>query len=146
MLSGERSHCFSHGGFFLSVVTYFAGCLHHGHVSHLRSDLRHPHLNQTMDQLYNRTLEREKVIRKLGYSLRTIWECEFDEKVKSDYSYRMLTTNTPVGPRLDPRDALYGGRINATVLHYKCKDGEKILHDDVVSYSDDSKEKNNVFS
>lgn len=73
------------------------------------------------------------MLRRLGYNLRTIWECEFDEKVKADYSYKLLTSSTPVRPRLDPRDALYGGRVNATVLHYKCKDDEKILHDDVVS-------------
>ena len=34
---------------------------------------------------------------------------------------------------LNPRDAFYGGRTNATKLYYKAKPGKKIMYVDVCS-------------
>ena len=90
-------------------------------------------MNQTMEQLFSQTMEREKILKSLGYTMRTIWECDFDRLCKSEPRLRTTNANNTAKPRLEPRNALYGGRVNATVLHYACKDDEKICHDDVVS-------------
>lgn len=84
------------------------GCLHHGHSTHTNPRTFHPLLNQTMAQLYNRTIEREKHLAQSGLTVRTIWECEYDKILKEDSDFRQAIADIEIIPPLNPRHALYG--------------------------------------
>ena len=84
------------------------GCLHHGHDSHTNADTLHPWLNQSMSDLFNRTMIRERQLVQQGYVVKTIWECEWDRKLKNDTVLRRTLADGIGVPRLDPRESLYG--------------------------------------
>ena len=77
-----------------------------------------------MGTLYMKTQEKNKIkITDSGYHLIEMWEC----KLKNDkcfHKYFKNDWNKDVFSSLNPRDAFYGGRTNATKLLYKFKDGE----------------------
>ena len=76
-----------------------------------------------MGTLYNKTQAKNNKITSAGYNLIEMWEC----KLKMDKAFQKYYKNDwdreVVGP-LNPRDAFYGGRTNATKLMYKFKEGE----------------------
>lgn len=66
-----------------------------------------------------------------------MWGCIFKEMKKKDPELRSFVENHPavhLAPLL-PRDAFYGGRVNASKLYRKpdISKGEKILFYDVIS-------------
>jgi G:T-mismatch repair DNA endonuclease (very short patch repair protein) len=81
--------------------------------------------NKTMDELYQKTIQREKTIKRY-YNLTTIWECEFDDKC--------LQLNDPCLIKMKQRDAFYGGRTEPIKLYHNFKKlGNKGRYLDVVS-------------
>ncbi|GAV09635.1 hypothetical protein RvY_19139 [Ramazzottius varieornatus] len=116
-----------------STVYEFYGCLHHGHDTHTRPETVHPWLKQSMGDLFRRTMARERQIIQLGYRVKSIWECEFDRLMKSDAGLRRELDSAVIVTRLEPRASLYGGRVNGTVLHHRCRAGEEIHYRDVIS-------------
>ena len=92
-----------------------------------------PLLQQTGGELYRETMEREEVIRNKGYSIVSIWECEYDRLMKGDQDLQAADNRYEHRDRIDPRDSLYGGRTNAVRLENHCKGGEKMMYKDVVS-------------
>ena len=85
-------------------ILEFLGCYFHGHNIHfLSTDILSG--GRTASELYNTTLQRINVIRKLGYKVTTIWECDYD----------LITQEKPENFQFLPetltiRSALYGGR------------------------------------
>lgn len=63
----------------------------------------------------------------------TIWEHEWDKMVKDEPDLKVFVKTYERKTPLDPRDAFFGGRTNATKLHHKCKENEKIKYYDVTS-------------
>ena len=61
-----------------------------------------------MADLYRETMAREKQITKMGYQVKTIWECDFDRLLKSDGALRIELDAADIVTRLDPRDSLFG--------------------------------------
>ncbi|GAV07528.1 hypothetical protein RvY_17353 [Ramazzottius varieornatus] len=49
-----------------------------------------------MEQLHNRTLQREKILRNLGYRIQFVWEYEFDRKRAGNFGYRTLTSSAAI--------------------------------------------------
>lgn len=63
-----------------NTIYEFYGNVWHGNPNLFDlNDCVHPFLDITVGELYENTLQREKIIRELGYNLITIWESEWDE-------------------------------------------------------------------
>ena len=73
-----------------------------------------------MHQLYILTIGKKEELRKVGYQVVELWECDYDKRFKEDPDFRSLVDSelTNLDP-LRPRDALFGGRTNSTKLYQK---------------------------
>jgi len=85
-----------------------------------------------MDELHKATIHRENDIRKT-HNVVSIWECTFDSLLKHDVHARDYVSTLDIPARLRIRDSFFGGRVNATRLHYKAEEGEKIHYYDFTS-------------
>ena len=63
-------------------------------------------------------MARIEQITKAGYQVKIEWECELDESGIVNQKAELLTHPTVEQIPLHTRDALYGGRTEATRLHY----------------------------
>jgi hypothetical protein len=131
------------------TVYLYHGCLHHGcclcyhyprpvvrDYDSLKDPFpRHPHTGQTMMELFTLTKKYEKYITEtLSYNLVTIWECQFKDMIESDENLRQFILDTPLKKRLVPRDALFGGRVNASKLYCDVRGStNKIAYGDITS-------------
>ncbi|XP_055350095.1 uncharacterized protein LOC129596775 [Paramacrobiotus metropolitanus] len=114
-------------------VFEFHGCWYHGCPECTACDTIRPFRNLPMSKTYEQTLQRNDHIRSLGYELCVIWEHEFDDLVKQEPDFSAFMKEITVCQPINPRDAIYGGRTNATKLFHSVKDDEKIRYFDVCS-------------
>lgn len=84
---------------------------------------------------YDATIARSYRIKRLGYNLVEMWECEFDRLLKqsSRIEFYLNSIDGLNDEALNPRDAFFGGRTNACKLYHKTTDNEKIHYYDVCS-------------
>lgn len=92
-------------------------------------------MESSLDERLDRTTAKTDRLKKLGYNLKIIWECEFKEYLKQNPE---LDTHLNDNPMLmfngiNPRDAIYGGRTEVFKLYYKVKANEKIRYLDFCS-------------
>ena len=115
----------------------FHGCLFHGcRRCHKlsRDTVKHPYTQQSMDELYVLTKKKEAALRAMGYNYECKWECEFrDDMVKNRDGVKDFVNQLDLVSRLNPRDSFFGGRTNATKLHHKVQEDEKIRYVDFTS-------------
>lgn len=108
-----------------NTVYEFHGCYWHG-CPQCHSDLQnenHPHrVDCTYGTLYEQTLIREHHLREQGYKVVSIWEHDFDLEMKNNFELQEFVGNLNFQDPLNPREALYGGRTNATRLF--CTEGD----------------------
>jgi G:T-mismatch repair DNA endonuclease (very short patch repair protein) len=115
------------------TVYEFLGCFYHGHTCQPYRDI--PTLSEeTLAERYVRTMCRIEQIKRSGYKVTVMWECEFDEagivQQKPEFLTHPVVHNTPL-----TRDALYGGRTEAMCLYYyKARDDETIEYCDMSLY------------
>ena len=76
-------------------------------------------------------MERLTRITGAGYTAEVVWECQFDKDILPRHSE--LIHPIMQKPSLNTRDVLYGGRTEATVLHYAIREGEMIQYDHVMT-------------
>jgi G:T-mismatch repair DNA endonuclease (very short patch repair protein) len=69
---------------------------------------------------YEETMFRLNGITRAGYTVKVMWECEFEETLR--LLPELQTHLVGIGP-LRTRDALYGVHIEAMRLHYRVKKG-----------------------
>ncbi|GBN82247.1 hypothetical protein AVEN_159754-1 [Araneus ventricosus] len=69
--------------------------------------------------LLKKTKERASKIRSLGFNLKEIWEPEYHRMKERNACIRDFCSKLDIVERLNPRDAFYGGRTNATKLFYE---------------------------
>lgn len=67
-----------------NVVYEFYGDYWHGNPKNKNPDKLNKTLNRTFGDLYNSTLEREKIIKENGYKIISIWESEFKKYLKNN--------------------------------------------------------------
>jgi hypothetical protein len=67
--------------------------------------------------LYEETGRRAKALDDQGYTVISIWEHEFDRLVHQNPTLQQFIQDLDIQDPLNPRDALYGGRTNATRLY-----------------------------
>lgn len=66
-----------------NTIYEFHGDYFHGNPNKTKSRDINGHSKKTFGELYEKTLEREKIIRDLGYNLVVMWESEFKEIIKN---------------------------------------------------------------
>lgn len=120
------------------TVYEFHGCLWHGcprcHPHHRdRHSKFHP--DRTIQELYEVTQQKDRLLRQHGYNLQIIWECDWDREVKSNEDLKQFLASYEMVEPLNPRDAFFGGRANAVRLHHVANEdqGEQIKYVDVTS-------------
>ena len=116
----------------------FHACLWHGcprcHPNHRdRHSKFHP--DRTIQELYEATKQKHRLLRQHGYNLQIMWECDWDHEVKSNEDLKQFLASYETVEPLNPRDAFFGGRTNAVRLHHAVNEdqGEQIKYVDVTS-------------
>ena len=107
------------------TVYEFYGCYWHGCPAcypELGTET-HPHrVDCTYQTLYEQTQRREYELREQGYQVVSLWEHEFDQQLKEESELQNFIKELEFQDPLNPREALYGGRTNATRLY--CCEGD----------------------
>ena len=119
----------------INTVYEFLGSYWHGDPSAFNFCTFNRRLQCPMGILYERTQRRQQDIERAGYRYEAIWESEWDTMVNRNIELRdFLETEHITGP-LDPRDAFFGGRTNASRLYYKQPEDEssKVFYVDFCS-------------
>ena len=88
----------------------------------------------TLAERYERTMSRIEQIAAAGYTVKLLWEYEFDAAKIVVQNPELLTHPIVRHSPLHTRDALYGSRTVALRLHYKIAENEEtIQYCDVMS-------------
>ena len=113
----------------------FDGCFFHGHNLCYPGYETNPRIGLTMNELYQKTLQKRKHLKEKGMNLVHIWECEFKKQVKEKEEMAEFVKGLSFGEEepLNPRDSFFGGRVNATRLLVNAKGDEKIKYVDFTS-------------
>ena len=120
------------------TVYEFNGCLWHGCLRCFpKNRNRFPlcHHDRTLQEVYEATLMKQEALRQRGCVVKIMWECDWDQEVKTNPELqRFLDTLEMVEP-LQPRNAFFGGRTKAVKLHHVAERrvNEKIKYIDVTS-------------
>ena len=119
------------------TVYEFHGCLWHGCRTCFprRRDIKsHVNADRTLNEVYTATLVKSNALRREGYTLVEIWECEWKKMVDNPTSlaHSFVPTLTWADP-LVPREAFFGGRTGAVSLYAQAAEGETIQYLDVTS-------------
>ncbi|CAB4042145.1 DNA polymerase [Paramuricea clavata] len=61
-----------------------------------------------------------------GYNVVEMWGCQLKRMIEYDPEMKAFFDNFEISEPLEPRNALYGGRTNASKLFYQCQEDEKI--------------------
>ena len=104
-----------------NTIYEFLGDLWHGCLTcYTDRTFRNPINGLSMNDLFVATMGRLDNFRELGYNVVTIWEHEYDERLKKDPEFKaMVEEFFPYSEPIEPRDALYGGRCNAVKLYHE---------------------------
>ena len=117
----------------------FLGCVYHGcrrcyGGPNTPANVRHPHTGESLKSLYKRTDARLAYLRReLNFEVHLMWECEFTNMLTTNERLREIERNCELLPRLDPRAAFYGGRVNAVKLYHEAKEGKRLGYVDICS-------------
>ena len=119
-------------------VWEYQGCIFHACKTCYPSGRQEPIANDpddTLDFRYERTLYKMQRLHQLGYIVHEMWGCEFRNMLKDHPELKRYTDNHPICNKepLNPRDAFYGGRTNATKLFHEVGESERIQYVDVCS-------------
>jgi len=94
----------------------------------------HETMNEdTLAELYERTMSRIEQITRVGYEVKVQWECEFDAYKIIEQKPELLTYPIVLHSPLNIRDALYGGRTEVLCLHHTIDENETVQYCDVMS-------------
>ncbi|XP_055355347.1 uncharacterized protein LOC129600792 [Paramacrobiotus metropolitanus] len=115
------------------TVYEFHGCWFHGCPQCVAADTVHPYRGMKMSDIYKETLDRDQYFRDLGFQVVVMWEHEYDKLVADEPEFNEFIRMVKIRAGINPRDAFYGGRTNATRLHYKINGNERICYYDVCS-------------
>ena len=84
-------------------------------------------INQkTMKQLYKDTVRKVNYLKDHGFEVEQKWGCELTKDLEQDEEMKQFFQDHELIDPLQPRDAFYGGRTNATKLFHECQGNEKI--------------------
>ena len=105
----------------------FQGCFWHGCPECFKDrDTVNPISQKTMEELYMNTKKKLKFLKDQGYRVVEKWGCELEKELEDDEEMKQFFDQNKIIDPLQPRDAFYGGRTNATKLIHECQGNEKI--------------------
>ena len=81
-----------------------------------------------MESLREDTRKKMQDLTNKGYHVVEMWECELDKKLEEDEEMKRYFDEYKIIDPLNPRDAFYGGRTNATKLFHTCEGDEEIRY------------------
>ncbi|KAL3983293.1 interferon-induced GTP-binding protein Mx [Sarotherodon galilaeus] len=112
----------------------FAGCFHHGCVKCYPESEVNPVSKASYGLLHRMFCDKVDAL-KSQYSLSVVvmWECEWAALKQTDPAVVAFMHTYRKPERLNPRDALFGGRTNAIKLYHKVACDEKIFYYDFTS-------------
>ncbi|XP_060855012.1 uncharacterized protein LOC132932655 [Metopolophium dirhodum] len=97
------------------TVYQYNGCFWHGCTKCYKDRETINNINhETMEDLYQKTIDRSTTIKNAGYNLVEQWECDWINST----TYKKMKKADIADP-INPRDAFFGGRTNATKLRVK---------------------------
>ncbi|KAK3913494.1 putative DNA polymerase [Frankliniella fusca] len=111
------------------IVYDFLGCWHHSHpptqcqtFKHMTQGVHDKRAEVTRQDRYLRTMRIHDTLRRAGYVIKMIWECQFDCDLKHNPQMIAFFDNSKceTPPVLNEREGLYGGRTGAFKAYYKC--------------------------
>ena len=85
-----------------------------------------PISQKTMEQLYKDTIRKVNYLKDYGFEVVQKWKCELEKDLEEDEEMKQFFDEYEIIDPLQPRDAFYGGRTNATKLFHQCQGNEKI--------------------
>ena len=118
-----------------NTIYEFHGCLYHGCPTcyPMRDKKHYCAPDRTVQELYNATEAKRMALLHAGFNVLEIWECQWDEQVKTNEAVQRFLSSFDLVPPLNPRDAFYGGRTEAVALHSVAGEGEEIRYCDITS-------------
>ena len=89
---------------------------------------------ETLENMYEETMARLQKIKDAGYTVVSIWGCEFRNLLRNTPGLENELCSHPYvkNAPINIRDALYGVKPRL-VKHYRVEDGEQIRYVDVIS-------------
>ena len=117
------------------VIYEFNGCFWHGCPTCFpKRQQQHPvQKTETFESCYQKTLQRRHALCVAGFQVITCWEHVYDQQYRQQEEMRQFIETLDIQDPLKPREALYGGRTNATRLWYEAGPGEEIRYIDICS-------------
>jgi hypothetical protein len=85
-----------------------------------------PVKGRTMHDLHQKTVEKIQYLKNQGYNVVEVWECRINRELADNEDMKYYFDQYDGVDPLEPRDALYGGRTNASRLYHECSEDEKI--------------------
>ena len=79
-----------------------------------------------MHDLRQSMLEKTHYLRENGYNIIEIWTCDIQHELAMDSEMKEFFDNFEISEPLEPRQAFFGGRTNATRLYHKGRDDENL--------------------
>ena len=93
-----------------------------------------PVVKETYGVLYGQFMSKVNELKvRYSHEVEVMWECEWLQRRKNDLSVQTFLQSYRKPERLDPREALFGGRTNAMKLYHKVSEGEKVRYYDFTS-------------
>ncbi len=87
-----------------------------------------------MQNLYEATIEKVCYLKEQGFNIVEMWECDLKKELEENEEMRCYFEEYDLVDLLQPRDAFFGGRTNATKLFHQCEGEEKIRLKKIVCY------------
>ena len=82
--------------------------------------------NKPMEELYKNTQRKIKYLKDQGFEVVEKWGCAFKKELKQNEEMKQFMKDHGFIEPLQPRDAFFGGRTNASKLLHECQGDEKI--------------------
>jgi len=93
----------------------------------------YPDRNPDLLHRFEATIKKENRLKELGYTVISIWECEYNQLKKQNPEIVKNYDKTIFMEPLKPRDAFFGGRTCSFKRIYDAKEDEKIVYKDFCS-------------
>ena len=91
------------------------------------------HPDRTVEEIYQATQTKTGLLKKAGYKVIEIWECDFKRELKQHQEMQNVVKKMTWVSPLDPRDAFYGGRTGKAKCYHKAEENKQILYENFTS-------------
>jgi hypothetical protein len=100
------------------TIFEFHGCFFHGCVRCFSPETYNKLLQKSMCDIFSQHNTRIDYLRQQKTVIE-LWECEYDILLQTDTVFANFVKHENIKKELNPRDSLYGGRTNASILYYE---------------------------